>query len=342
MFKTTLCAAFVALIFTAAALISVDYSHFQQAPLQLAQVSQIEVPKGQSQTALVDSWAQQGWLSNPQRDVWWLRLHNRLDPTAHSLKAGVYELRPGQSLLAALAMIRNGELLEYSFTLVEGWSFSQMRDALGQAKSLRPSTQDWNAQRIMQAIDSAQDDAALAIHPEGQFLPETYRYVAGSSDLDLLRRAHSAMQQALAQAWAKRDDSSPLTSAQEALVLASIIEKETAIEEERSLISGVFSNRLRKGMRLQTDPTVIYGLGSTFDGDLRRKDLLNDTPYNTYTRSGLPPTPICMPGAASLLAAVQPQATDKLYFVATGEGGRHQFSATLKQHNLAVRKYQLR
>jgi UPF0755 protein len=178
------------------------------------------------------------------------------------------------------------------------------------------------------------------VHPEGQFFPDTYFFPRGTTDLELLRTAHQAMRDHLAKAWDSRDPDAPLHGPYEALILASIIEKETALPAERKLISGVFQQRLKRGMRLQTDPTVIYGMGETFDGNLRRQDLEHDTPYNTYTRGGLPPTPIALPGNASLEAAVQPQATDALYFVATGRGdGSHTFSATLEEHERAVRDY---
>lgn len=177
-------------------------------------------------------------------------------------------------------------------------------------------------------------------HPEGQFFPDTYRFPRGIADTEIYRQAHALMRARLAQAWAQRAEDVPLKNPYEALILASIIEKETALASERKAISGVFSRRLRRGMRLQTDPSVIYGLGADFDGNITRRDLVTDTPYNTYTRAGLPPTPIALPGAGALVAAVQPEAGDTLYFVATGlEDGSHYFSKTLEEHNIAVQRY---
>lgn len=313
-----------------------DYLRFARTPLNLSDEQRIEVPQGRSQTALVREWAKQGWLSHGLRDQLWLRAHNRIEAGARELKLGEYALRPGQSLLEALAMIRAGEVISYRLTIIEGWTYAQLRAALREQPRLEQRTVDWDDARLMAALDKAD------VHPEGQFLPETYTYTAGVSDLDLLRQASQALDKVLSQAWAERQDNLPLQTPQQALTLASIIEKETALAEERELIAGVFVQRLRKGMRLQTDPTVIYGLGDAFDGNLRRRDLRTDTPYNTYTRHGLPPGPIALAGRASIHAAVNPQDTDKLYFVATGENGRHHFSATLNEHNAAVRRYQLK
>ena len=313
-----------------------DYLRFVRMPLNLTQPQRIEVPQGTSQTALVRSWASQGWLAHGQRDQLWLRAHNRIETGARDLKLGEYELRPGQTLLDALRMIRAGEVINYRLTIIEGWNYAQLRAALREQPRLKQLTAEWSDSELMQALDKP------GVHPEGQFLPETYTYTAGISDLDLLRQASQALDDVLQQAWSARSEDLPLETPLQLLTLASIIEKETALSAERRLIAGVFTNRLHQGMRLQTDPTVIYGLGSSFDGNLRRRDLRNDTPYNTYTRHGLPPTPIALPGRASIHAAASPQTTDKLYFVATGQGGEHHFSATLQEHNAAVRRYQIR
>src|SRR6218665_794263 len=250
-----------------------------------------------------------------------------------AIKAGNYEIPPGTTPIALLQKLVRGEEALRTLTLVEGWNWRQLRQALARQEQLRPDS-------------AALDDGALmaqigrpGVAPEGRFFPDTYTYAKGSSDLALLRRALHAMDRQLQAAWAMRAADTPLQSAEQALILASIVEKETGRASDRSQIAGVFANRLRAGMLLQTDPTVIYGLGEKFDGNLRRRDLQADTPWNTYTRAGLPPTPIAMPGKAALLAAVRPEATRALYFVAKGDGGSH-FSASLQEHNRAVNRYQ--
>jgi UPF0755 protein len=217
--------------------------------------------------------------------------------------------------------------------LIEGWTFRQFRAELANAEALKPTTADMSEAQIMEAI------GAPGIPAEGRFHPDTYAYDKGSSDLAVLRRAYRAMEQRLAAAWAERAADTPLRNPDEALILASIVEKETGSPAERGKVAAVFVNRLRVGMMLQTDPTVIYGLGEAFDGNLRKRDLQSDTPFNTYTRSGLPPTPIAMPGKASLLAAVRPDASKAFYFVSRGDGSS-EFSQTLAEHNRAVNKYQ--
>ena len=230
--------------------------------------------------------------------------------------------------------MREGRTLQYRFTLVEGWNIRQVRAALRNASPLQQKTAQMSDAELMAALGHPDQ------HPEGRFLPETYVYTRSESDLDVLKRAYAAMEKALAAAWEARAPGIPLQSAEEALILASIIEKETGIAEERPAIAGVFARRLKIGMPLQTDPTVIYGIGSGYDGNIRRRDLTTDTPYNTYTRKGLTPTPIAMPGADALRAAVDPADGDALYFVAVGDGsGRHVFSATLAEHNAAVARY---
>jgi UPF0755 protein len=217
---------------------------------------------------------------------------------------------------------------------VEGWTFLQVRAALQKAEQLAPDTLGLSPEIIMQKLEKP------GVHPEGRFFPDTYTYAKGSSDLAVLKRAARAMDKRLDAAWALRSPDTPLRTPSEALILASIVEKETGKPADRPQIGGVFTNRLRIGMLLQTDPTVIYGMGPQFDGNLRKRDLLEDTPYNTYTRAGLPPTPIAMPGKAALLAAVQPAPTKALYFVARNDGsGSSQFSASLDEHNRAVNKY---
>ncbi|MFP5350465.1 MAG: endolytic transglycosylase MltG [Gammaproteobacteria bacterium] len=253
---------------------------------------------------------------------------------SRALKAGEYRFRSGMSAGELLEQVVAGRVVEHPFVIVEGWTFHQVRQALA------------NTPRLTQTLTGVGDDEIMrrlnrpGVHPEGRFYPDTYYFSAEHTDLAILGRALEKMEARLAQEWGSRAADLPLRSPDEALTLASIVEKETSRPEERRLIAGVFINRLRKGMRLQTDPTVIYGLGPAFDGNIRLKDLRTDTPYNTYTRAGLPPTPIAMPGGASLAAALHPADTPALYFVSRGDG-THVFSATIAEHNAAVVKYQL-
>jgi len=249
------------------------------------------------------------------------------------IKAGNYEIPPGTTPRSLLAKLVRGEEALRALTLVEGWNFRQVRQALANDDQIKPDSKGLTDEALMAQLGRP------GVAPEGRFFPDTYTYAKGSSDLAVLRRALHAMDRKLEAAWSQRSADTPLKSADEALVLASIVEKETGRASDRAQIAGVFVNRLRTGMLLQTDPTVIYGLGEKFDGNLRRRDLLADTPWNTYTRGGLPPTPIAMPGKASLLAAVQPERTKALYFVAKGDGTSH-FSASLDEHNRAVNRYQ--
>ena len=270
--------------------------------------------------------------SGADANVQLLQLWFRMSGQARQIKAGSYEITPGATPRSLLRMVVRGDQSLKSITLVEGWSFTQVRAALQKAELLAPDSIGLQPEMIMEKLGKP------GIHPEGRFFPDTYSYAKGSSDLAVLKRATKAMDKRLNAAWALRSADTPLKSPNDALVLASIVEKETGKSADRAQIAGVFTNRLRINMRLQTDPTVIYGLGDAFDGNLRRRDLLTDTPYNTYTRAGLPPTPIAMPGKAALLAAVQPAATNALYFVAKGDGSSY-FSATLDEHNRAVNKY---
>ena len=266
-------------------------------------------------------------------DLQW-RLLARQTGAAGQLKVGEYALPPGLTPRQLLADMRQGKVIQHRVTIVEGWNIRQLRAALKQAAPLRQQTVDMSDAELMAALGHPGQ------HPEGRFLPDTYVYTRGDSDLDLLKRAYAAMQQALAEAWRGRRADLPLASPEQALILASIVEKETGNADERRQIAGVFVRRLKLGMKLQTDPTVIYGLGSAYDGNIRKTHLLTDTPYNTYTRVGLPPTPIALPGRAALQAAVDPADGDALYFVALGDGsGRHAFSATLGEHNAAVARY---
>ncbi|RIX49656.1 MAG: endolytic transglycosylase MltG [Rhodocyclales bacterium GT-UBC] len=249
------------------------------------------------------------------------------------IKAGSYAVVQGVTPQQLLGKLTRGEFTQGELTLVEGWSFKQLRQRLDRHPDLRHDTRDLNEVEIIARL------GLKAERLEGWLFPDTYLFDKHSSDLDLLARAVRAMQRRLDAEWARRDEGLPYKTPHEALVMASIVEKETGRESDRGQIAAVFVNRLRRGMLLQTDPTVIYGLGEDYDGNLRKRDLLADTPYNTYTRAGLPPTPIAMPGMASLQAALHPVASDALYFVARGDGSS-EFSRTLDEHNRAVNRYQ--
>jgi UPF0755 protein len=262
-----------------------------------------------------------------------LYLWFRLSGQDRLIRAGSYEVGPESSPRRLLAMLVRGEESLRTVTLVEGWNWRQVRQALARADLLKADSQNLSDEALMARLGRP------GLAPEGRFYPDTYSYAKNSSDLKVLERALKAMDRQLAKAWAARSPGVALQSPEQALILASIVEKETGKGSDRPMISSVFHNRMRIGMRLQTDPTVIYGLGEAFDGNLRKVHLQTDTPWNTYTRAGLPPTPIAMPGKAALLAAVQPASSSALYFVAKGDGGSH-FSASLDEHNRAVNRYQ--
>lgn len=285
-------------------------------------------PKASAKSVAVEV-AASGAQVDPDLLYLWFRLSGR----SRAIKAGSYEIEAGTTPMRLLEKLVNGEQALRSITLVEGWSFRQFRQAIDQLTDIRHDTRGQGAAGIMQLLGRA------GTHPEGRFFPDTYRYAKNSSDLDLLRTALKAMDKQLEEAWSSRAENVPLRSADELLTLASVVEKETGSADDRTQVAAVFHNRLRIGMRLQTDPTVIYGLGNAFDGNLRKTDLLRDTAYNTYTRAGLPPTPISMPGKSALLAAANPAPSNALYFVAKGDG-RSYFSASLEEHNRAVDRYQ--
>ncbi len=270
---------------------------------------------------------------NEGQDAQWQLLARQLD-AAGKLKVGEYALDATLSPRELLTRMRQGRVVQHRLTIIEGWNIRQLRAALKRADPLVHTTDDLDDAALMERLGFGGQ------HPEGRFLPETYVYQRGDTDLDVLKRAHAAMEKALAEAWDARADDLPIGTPYELLILASIIEKETALASERPQISGVFARRLKIGMRLQTDPTVIYGIGAAYDGNIRKRDLTTDTPYNTYTRSGLTPTPIAMPSQDALMAAAQPADGDALYFVAVGDGsGAHAFSATYAEHNAAVARY---
>jgi len=285
--------------------------------------------QGSSLTTVARQFEQQGLLENPRLFVLFARLMGR----AGKIKAGVYQLDHDVSRLELLDIITRGDVSKSQITLIEGWNFRQLRGALNASPNLKHDTLALSDSDILRRIGAAES------HPEGLFFPDTYYVAAGSSDLELLKLSYRMMQQHLNEAWLSRGADLPLATPYQALILASIVEKETGTPADRQMIAGVFVNRLRIRMMLQTDPTVIYGLGEQFDGNLRRRDLLRDTPYNTYTRGGLPPTPIAMPGRDALNAALHPAKTDALYFVARGDGSS-KFSSDLDAHNRAVNQYQ--
>ena len=263
-----------------------------------------------------------------------LRWYARWSDKAASVQAGEYFIASGTTPVALLDQFTSGNVQLYSFSIIEGWNHRDLLKALRAHPQITAemTDEDWPA--------LLSDLGAESGHPEGMFLPETYRFAKGTSDRALLAQAYDHMQNALSEEWAARDLTSPVKTPYEALVLASIVEKETARADEREKIAGVFARRLLKRMRLQTDPTVIYGIGPDFNGNLTRRDLQTDTPYNTYTRRGLPPTPIALPGRAAIYAALHPAAGEELYFVATGlSDGSHKFSTTKDEHDAAVREY---
>ena len=266
-------------------------------------------------------------------DPWALVLLARLLGVEASIKAGSYEIARGVTQLQLLRKLTRGDFTQAELAFIEGWTFRQMRERLDAHPDLRHETTGIPEAEIMRLL------GAPEVAAEGLFFPDTYLFAKRSSDVDLLARAYRAMQRHLAREWSARAAALPYRDPYQALIMASIVEKETGREQDRSLVAAVFVNRLRQGMLLQTDPTVIYGLGENFDGNLRKSDLLADTPYNTYTRAGLPPTPIAMPGLASLRATLHPELSEALYFVARGDGTSH-FSHTLPEHRQAVTRYQ--
>ncbi len=306
---------------------------YVQTPLPIQEPVTFKVPPGSSLGKVARNLEAKGVISHPYPWVW----HARWQGLAQKIHAGEYEIRPGATPASVLDKLVRGEVVLHAVTMVEGTTFRTFLKALAAER------------RLKQTLDALTDEDLMAqlgapgVAPEGQFFPDTYNFAAGSTDISILKRAYAEMQKRLAAAWNARARDLPLKTPYEALILASIVEKETALPAERARIAGVFIRRLREGMRLQSDPTVIYGLGVAYDGDIRTRDLRGDTPFNTYTRNGLPPTPIALPGEASLRAATQPDDTGALFFVATGEpDGSHYFSKTLEEHSAAVRRYLVR
>lgn len=286
---------------------------------------------GSSLTSAARQLRQAGVIDNIQAFV----LLGRGMGVAVKIKHGSYQLSEPLSMFELLEIVTKGRVAQSDLTIIEGWTFKQFREALNAAPKIRHDSLALSDAEILQRIGATEK------HPEGLFFPDTYNFPAGSSDLDLMKRAYKTMQKHLQENWLNRDKSLPLATPYEALILASIVEKETGKAKDRTMIASVFVNRLRKGMMLQTDPTVIYGIGDKYDGNIRKRDLLKDTVYNTYTRYGLTPTPIALPGKDSLHAALHPATSSALYFVARGDGSS-QFSSTLNEHNQAVNKFQLK
>lgn len=313
------------------AVLALQFSQFLGKPVTVAdEGTMYQVRPGMAFRSISDDLAAMGIIDNPT----YFRLYARIKGQAGSVHAGEYRIAPGTTPRQLLAMFVAGNVELYSFTIVEGWTFRELLAALKASPVVLQSIEfeDWPA-----LLESFSSDAT---HPEGLFLPETYRFPKGTRDVDVLRQAFDLMQQTLDREWAGRDGGLPISTPYEALILASIIEKETALASERPRIAGVFVRRLQQRMRLQTDPTVIYGIGVDFNGNLTRRDLRTDTPYNTYTRHGLPPTPIALPGEAAIQAALHPAPGTEVYFVATGLGdGSHKFSDTKDEHDAAVQEF---
>ncbi|MEM7564622.1 MAG: endolytic transglycosylase MltG [Pseudomonadota bacterium] len=305
---------------------------FQHEPIQVTEKNNIFLIKsGTSITRIAEQLTMQKIIEDP----WLFILLAKVKGVETRVRAGEYQINSSQSAEDLLETFTRGSAIQYSLTIIEGWSFKQMLEAIKADPVLEDTLTEKSNAEIMELLGYPDQ------HPEGLFFPDTYQFPKGTRDIDFLRRAYQVMQKHLEREWNQRDEGLPLKSSYDALILASIIEKETGAGFERPLISGVFTQRLRKKMRLQTDPTIIYGLGEAFDGDIRFRDLRKDTPYNTYLHAGLTPTPIALPGLDSIRAALHPAKTEALYFVSKGDG-THQFSATLEEHNAAVRRYQLK
>ncbi|MBB6248668.1 endolytic transglycosylase MltG [Rhodanobacter sp. A1T4] len=308
-----------------------DFNRFSRTPLHVtAQGDSIDIARGTSFRNIVTD-LQQRDLSEANGLYW--RLLAEQMRVAGKLHAGEYAIEMGLTPRQLLANMAAGKVMQRNFTIVDGWTFTGLRQALAAADKLKHESAGLDDATLMQKIGAGGET------PEGRFLPETYAYVKGDSDLDVLKRAHSAMAKTLDALWPLRDKDLPLATPYDALILASIVEKETGRADERARIAGVFVRRLEAHMLLQTDPSVIYGMGAQYTGNIHKTDLTTDTPYNTYTRAGLPPTPIALPGKPALEAALHPAAGNELYFVARGDGG-HVFASTLEEHNRNVDCYQ--
>lgn len=302
-----------------------------QQPLNLTQEKLLDVPSGSSPTGVLNRLQAEGVI----KDAFWLRLYWRFNLQGQSLHSGEYRMAPGMNAESLLDLWQKGEVVQYSITLVEGWTFRQVRAALAKQVKLEQTASDLSDTELMAKLGHPD------VFPEGRFFPDTYRYVRGMSDVELLKQAYNRLDEVLQEEWEKRAADVPYTDPYQALIMASLVEKETGVQQERGQIAGVFVRRLQQGMLLQTDPTVIYGLGDRYNGKITRALLKEPTPYNTYVISGLPPTPISMVGREAIHAAMHPVAGNSLYFVARGDGS-HVFSADLDAHNAAVKEFQLK
>lgn len=302
-------------------------------PLPLQQTERLTISSGMSLRAIAGEMMTRGWIEHP----YYLLLYVRLQGSGSKLQAGEYEVQPGTTPVHLLEQIISGRVVQHALTIVEGWTYRDLLRAIREhpelEQTLTPEIAD-EPDALIQALGFPYS------HPEGMFLPDTYHFPSGTTDVEFLKRAHRSMQNVLADEWSERSDDLPYDTSYEAMIMASIIEKETAVPSERNEIAGVFVRRLGKGMKLQTDPTVIYGLGADYDGNIRRADLERESVYNTYVHIGLPPTPIALAGRDSIHAALHPAEGKTLYFVSRGDGS-HYFSETLSEHNRAVAKYQL-
>lgn len=302
-----------------------------RAPLPFSEPQVLEVSQGTPFVHIARTMEDRGWVDRAE----WLRLYARFNPELESLKAGYYEFAPGMSALDMLAMMAAGDSKRWPIRFLEGWTFAQMREELARHEHLRQTLPERSNSEIMQSLGMAGD-----MSPEGWFFPDTYSYQSGQTDMAILRRAFNRMNRILSSEWENREEGLPFETPYEALIMASIVERETGASHERARVAGVFVRRLQKGMRLQTDPTVIYGMGDRYEGRITRSDLRQPSPWNTYRIDGLPPTPIAMPGEGAIRATLNPAEGDSLYFVARGDG-THKFSRTLSEHNKAVREFQL-
>ncbi len=321
----------LALVLTGLLVGSVQFHRFLDTPVNVPPDGvEFEIVPGSSFGKVSQQLAEQGIIDKPE----WFRRYGGWTGQASAVQAGDYLIRPGTTPSELLRQFASGNVQLYSFTIIEGWNYRELMRALREHPEIDSVLTDDDWPEFLEELGSDAD------HPEGLFLPETYRFPRSTTDRELLSQAYELLQTTLDEEWPQRDQDLPVDSPYAALILASIVEKETARADERARIAGVFVRRLQKRMRLQTDPTVIYGIGPDFNGDLTRNDLTTDTPYNTYTRGGLPPTPIAMPGRAAIRAALNPAQGNELYFVATGLGdGSHKFSATKEEHDAAVAEY---
>ena len=288
------------------------------------------IKPGMNLKLISEDLVQQGILKHP----YYFMLEGRLQGTDSQIKAGEYLLQPGTTQLQLLEQFEAGKVVQHSLALIEGWSYKEIMTAVSSNEVLIKTLPDTDSKTVMSVLGYPD------VHPEGRFFPDTYHFPSGMTDIEFLQRAYEKMLEILDEEWQQKSEGLPYKSDDEALIMASIIEKETAVASERTVIAGVFVRRLQKGMKLQTDPTVIYAMGENYNGNIRRKDLKTDSPYNTYVYAGLPPTPIALPGVEAIHAALHPEQGETLYFVAKGDGSHH-FSKTLKEHNRAVAKYQL-